>query len=204
VEKGCFRVGIVMNKFTIFKNKQVSDFLISQGYWGHKKKFLNLSLNKHIIGLKSGTAVFNSEHFLESIYRTSLFCFNLIFIGGTLFFINLNDAYKKLTIFFAVRSFQCFYTNKWFGGLITNNLLGNEVPSSFIVSSLNYNNYVLKESFRKLIPTICVEDTDNNFHKTSYSVLANDDKKDSISLFHCTLSDSIVKSLLFKFCKSLN
>jgi len=196
-------MGIVMNKSTLYKDKQVFDFLLSQGYWGHKKKFLNISLNKHILGLKSNTAVFNSEHFLESIHRSSLFCFNLIFAGGTLFFINLNDIYKRLTIFFAVRCLQCFYANRWFGGLITNNLLGNEVPSSFVISSLNCSSYVLKESFRKIIPTISIEDTDNNFHKTSYAVFANDDKKDSIHLFHSVLTNCIIKSLLFKFCKNL-
>lgn len=192
-------MGIAVNKSSSIKNKQAFDFLISQAYWGHKKQFLSSLTKKYVLGLKSNMAVINPEYFIESINRSSLFCFNLVSNGGNILFINLNENYKKLTAFFAVRCGQRFYVNKWFGGLITNNLLGDDSPSALILSNLSYNStYSLKESSRKLIPTISVEDTDNLSHKCFYNVFSNDDIKNSVHLFYSVLSDSIVKSVLFK------
>ena len=196
-------MGVTKNNKMISKEKQISDFLFSQSCWGHKKQYLKHSLNKHVLGLKNNFVVFNSEHFLEYSNRCSFFCFNIINTGGTILFISSDDNYKKLTLFFTLRSFQRFYIDKWFGGLITNNLLGGKVPDIFVVSNLKYDTYVLKEASNKLIPVICIEDSDHPLHKSFYSAFANDDKKNSIHFFYSILTDSIIKSLLVKYANSL-
>ncbi len=196
-------MGVINNKKVISKEKQISDFIFSQSCWGHKKQYLKHSLNKHVLGLKNDFVVFNSEHFLEYSNRCGFFCFNIINAGGTVLFISIDDNYKKLTVFFTLRSSQHFYINKWFGGLITNNLLNNKLPDVFIVSNLKYDSYVLKEASSKLIPVLCIEDSDHPLHKSFYSTFANDDKKDSIHLFYTYLTDSIIKSLLVNHSNNL-
>jgi ribosomal protein S2 len=204
VEKGSTGMGVSKNHKMISKEKQMSDFLFTQSCWGHKKQYLKHSLNKHVLGLKNNFVVFNSEHFLEYSNRCSFFCFNVINTGGTILFISSDDNYKKLTLFFTLRSFQRFYIDKWFGGLITNNLLGGKVPNIFVVSNLKYDTYVLKEASNKLIPVVCIEDSDHPLHKSFYSTFANDDKKNSIHFFYSVLTDSIIKSLLVKYANSLH
>ena len=191
-------MGVINNVKAIHKEHQNSDFLLSQSCWGHKKQYLKQCLNKHILGLKNDFVIFNNEHFLEYSNRCSSFCFNTINLGGTILFVSSNDNYKELTLFFTLRSFQRFYIKKWFGGLITNNLLNCKVPDVFIVSNLKHDSYVLKEASTKLIPVISIEDSDHDLHKSFYSVFANDDKKDSIFLFYNILTNSIIKSLLIK------
>ncbi len=196
-------MGINNNNKLSSRQKQASDFLFLQACWGHKKQYLKHSLNKHILGLKNDFVIFNSEHFLEYSNRCSFFCFNTINTGGTILFISSDDNYKKLTLFYTLRSFQRFYVNKWFGGLVTNNLLGDKIPDVFIVSNLKYDTYVLKEASSKLIPVLCLEDSDHPLHKSFYSAFANDDKKDSIYLFYNLLTDSIIKSLLVVYSSNL-
>jgi ribosomal protein S2 len=203
VEKRSAGMGINNNNKLSSRQKQASDFLFLQACWGHKKQYLKHSLNKHILGLKNDFVIFNSEHFLEYSNRCSFFCFNTINTGGTILFISSDDNYKKLTLFYTLRSFQRFYVNKWFGGLVTNNLLGDKIPDVFIVSNLKYDTYVLKEASSKLIPVLCLEDSDHPLHKSFYSAFANDDKKDSIYLFYNLLTDSIIKSLLVVYSSNL-
>jgi ribosomal protein S2 len=203
MEKRGFRMGIIANKIFIPKEKQISDFLLSQSCWGHKKQYLKHSLNKHVLGLKNDFVIFNSEHFLEYSVRCSFFCFNTINNGGSILFVSSHDDYKRLTLFFTLRSFQRFYIDKWFGGLITNNLLDVKTPDIFVVSNLKYDTYVLKEACKKLIPVISIEDSDHPLNKSFYSAFASDDRKDSIYLFYTILTDSIIKSLLIKYSNSL-
>ena len=196
-------MGVVLKNKIVSKEKQVSDFLLSHSCWGHKKQYLKHALNKHILGLRNDFVVFNGEHFLEYSSRCNFFCFNTINIGGTVLFINSDNNYKKLTLFFALRSLQRFYIDKWFGGLITNNLLHDSAPDILIVSNLGEDTLVLKEASSKLIPVICIEDSDHPLHKSFYSAFANDDKKDSIHLFYVGLTNSILKSSLVKYSNSL-
>lgn len=197
-------MGIINNKKSCFKEKQISDFLFSQSCWGHKKQYLKHSLNKHVLGLKTKFVVFNSEHFLEYSSRCGYFCFNTVYFGGTILFVNSNDNYKRLTLFFTLRSLQRFYVDKWFGGLITNNLLGEKLPDLFVVSNLKHDTYVLKEASRKLTPVVCIEDSDHALHKGFYSVFGNDDSTDSIYFFYNLLTDSIIKSLLLRYSNDLS
>lgn len=196
-------MGITFKNKTAPKEKQISDFLLSHSCWGHKKQYLKHALNKHVLGLRNGFVVFNGEHFLEYLNRCSFFCFNAVNIGGTVLFINFDNNYKKLTLFFALRSLQRFYIDKWLGGLITNNLLRDGAPDILIVSNLSGDNVILKEASSKLIPIICMEDSDHPLHKSFYSAFANDDKKDSIHLFYVALTNSIVKSSLVRYSSSL-
>lgn len=196
-------MGIVKNNKLVLKEKQVSDFLFFQSCWGHKKQYLKHSLNKHILGLKNDFVVFNSEHFLEYSNRCNFLCYNTISVGGSILFVSSDDNYKKLTLFFSIRSSQRFYTNKWIGGLITNNLLDEKIPDIFIVSNLRYDTFVLKEASSRLIPVICLEDSDHPLNKSFYSAFANDDRKDSIYLFYDLLTDTIIKSLLVKYSNNL-
>jgi ribosomal protein S2 len=203
MEKRGFRMGVICKKSFPLNDNQLSDFLFSQSYWGHKKQYLNHSLNKHVLGLKNDFVVFNNQHFLEYSNRCSFFCFNTVYSGGNVFFVSSEDVYKKLTLFFTSRSFQYCYVDKWFGGLITNNLLGGKAPDIFVVSNLKQDTFILKEALNKLVPVICIEDSDHSLHKSFYSSFANDDKKDSIHFFFGIITDSILKSLLFKYSKSL-
>lgn len=196
-------MGITNNEKVFSRQKQASDFLFSQACWGHKKQYLKHSLNKHVLCLKNDFVIFNSEHFLEYSSRCSFFCFDTINTGGSILFISSDDNYKKLTLFYTFRSFQRFYVNKWCGGLVTNNLLGDKTPDIFVVSNLKYDTYVLKEASTKLIPVLCLEDSDHPLHKSFYSAFANDDKKDSIYLFYNILTDSIIKSLLVVYSSNL-
>lgn len=196
-------MGVTNSEKSLSRQKQISDFLLLQACWGHKKQYLKHSLNKHVVGLKNDFVIFNSEHFLEYSSRCSFFCFNTINAGGNILFISSDDNYKKITLFFTFRSFQRFYINKWFGGLVTNNLLGEKIPDVLIVSNLRHDTYVLKEASSKLIPVLCLEDSDHPLHKSFYSAFANDDKKDSIYLFYSLLTDSIIKSLLVVYSTSL-
>ena len=196
-------MGIVKNNKLVLKEKQVSDFLLLQSCWGHKKQYLKHSLNKHILGLKNDFVVFNSEHFLEYSNRCNFLCYNTISVGGSILFVSSDDNYKKLTLFFTIRSSQRFYTNKWIGGLITNNLLDEKIPDIFIVSNLKHDTFVLKEASSRLIPVVCLEDSDHPLNKSFYSAFANDDRKDSIYLFYNLLTDVIIKSLLVKYSNSL-
>jgi len=196
-------MGIIPKNKILTKEKQISDFLSSHSCWGHKKQYLKHTSNKHVLGLRNSFVIFNGEHFLEYSNRCSFFCFNTINIGGSIVFINSNVNYKKLTLFFACRSLQRFYVDKWLGGLITNNLFYGDVPDILIVSNLNRDTLVLKEASSKLIPVVCIEDSDHPLHKSFYSVFANDDKKDSIHFFYGSLSNSIIKSFLVKHSHSL-
>ena len=196
-------MGIINNKKIVFRQKQISDFLFLQACWGHKKQYLKHSLNKHVLGLKNDFVIFNSEHFLEYFNRCSFFCFDTIYAGGSILFVSSDDNYKRLTLFFTVRSFQRFYIDKWSGGLVTNNLLEGKIPDVFIVSNLKYDTYLLKEASNRLTPVLCVEDSDHPVHKSFYSIFANDDKKDSIYLFYSLLTDSIIKSLLASYSSNL-
>jgi ribosomal protein S2 len=154
--------------------------------------------------LRNDFVVFNGEHFLEYLNRCCFFCFNTINIGGTILFINSDNNYKKLTLFFSLRSLQRFYIDKWLGGLLTNNLFNNSVPDILIVSNLSQDTLILKEASSKLIPIICMEDSDHSLHKCFYSAFANDDKKDSIHLFYAALTNSMLKSFLLKYSNSLH
>lgn len=203
MEKRGFRVGITKNKQAMYRKHEHSDFLLSQSCWGHKRQYLKHSVNKHILGLKNDFVIFNNEHFLEYSNRCSFFCSNTIRSGGTILFVSLNNNYKTLTLFFTLRSFQRFYINKWFGGLLTNNMLHGKVPDVFIFSNLRRDTYVLKETSAKLIPVVSIEDSDHFLHKSFYSAFANDDKKDSISLFYNLLTNSIIKSLLIRYSNNL-
>lgn len=196
-------MGVAFKKSFSFNENQASDFLFSQSYWGHKKRYLNHSLNKHVLGLKNDFIVFNNQHSLEYSSRCGLFCFNTVYNGGNVFFVSSEDVYKKLTLFFSSRSFQYCYADKWFGGLITNNLLDGKTPDIFVVSNLKHDTFILKEALNKLIPVVCIEDSDHFLHKSFYSSFANDDKKDSIHFFFCIITDSIIKSLLFRYSKTL-
>ena len=77
-------------------------------------------------------------------------------------------------------------------------------PDIIIASNLKRDTYVLKESSCKLIPIVCIEDSDHALNKSFHSFFANDDKKHSIHLFYKTLTDSMIKSLLFKHSKDLS
>ena len=204
MEERCFRMGIIAKNPSSFKQNQVSDFLFSQSFWGHSKQYFNYSLNKHVLGLKNNFIVFNSEHFLEYSNRCGFFCFNTVYNGGKFLFVSSEENYKKLTFFFTVRSFQRFYVDKWVGGLITNNLFDDYVPDVIITSNLKRDTYILKESSCKLIPIVCIEDSDHVLNKSFYSSFANDDKKHSVHLFYKTLTDSMIKSLLFKYSKDMS
>lgn len=196
-------MGITKSNKLVLKEKQVSDFLFLQSCWGHKKQYLKHSLNKHILGLKNEFVVFNGEHFVEYSNRCSFLCFNTINAGGSILFISSEDKYRNLTLFFTCRSFQRFYTSKWIGGLVTNNLLDEKIPDVFVASNLKHDTYVLKEAQSRLIPVICLEDSDHPLNKSFYSAFANDDRRDSIYLFYTILTDVIVKSLLAKYSNKL-
>jgi ribosomal protein S2 len=204
MEKRSFGMGIIKDNKLILKKNQTSDFLFFQSCWGHKKEYLKHSLNKHILGLKNDFVVFNSEHFVEYSNRCSFLCFNTINVGGSILFVSSDDNYKALTFFFTTRSFQRLYTNKWIGGLITNNLLDEKLPDIFIVSNLKDDTFVLKEASSRLIPVICLEDSDHPLNKSFYSAFANDDRKDSIYFFYSLLTNTIIKSLLVKYSNSLH
>ena len=180
-------------------NLSCSSFLKAQGHWGHKKERLNHSFNIHLLGLKSNSAVFNPEHFIEYCKRSSIFCSKTILNRGTIFFINSDDEYRKIVIFFGSRSLQPINCDKWIGGFLTNNFFKN--PCVLVTPNLDKNIYILKEASRKLIPVISIEDTDHNLNKPFYSILGNDDSKQSVSYFYNILSDYIIKSSLYNHCK---
>jgi ribosomal protein S2 len=190
-----------VNNLTTHIKLTSKGFLDAQGHWGHKKERLNHSSNIHVLGFKNDFTIINPEHFLEYSKRCNIFCSKTILNGGNIFFINSNDEYKKLIIYFGSRSLQPIHYNKWFGGLLTNNFFKN--PCVFVMSNVSKNSFILKEASKKLIPVISIEDSDYSFNKAFYSVLGNDDSKQSLSFFYSNLTNHIIKSLLYNHCKSL-
>ena len=145
--------------------------------------------------------MFNSAHFVEYSRRCSVFCSNIVLDNGNILFINFGAEYKKLTVFFASRSLQTVYANKWVGGSITNNFL--KKPSVIVTHNIPKDSFILKEASKRFIPIITLEDSDYCLNKSFYSSFANDNNKDSICYFYSILSDSIIKSLLLAYAKTL-
>ena len=199
MEKRCFRMGVKLN---LFRNTKITkfSFIETQSVWGHNKRTLNHSLNLHVLGLKHDFVFLNPEHSVEYLKRCSFFCYNTMLSGGSIFFINSNDVFNKLTVYFGSRCLQPVYLHKWVGGLITNYFLKN--PCVFVVLSLNKDSNVLKEASKKFIPVIAIEDSNHFKDKSFYSLHGNDDNKNSIHHFYVFLTDSILRSLLYKHSKS--
>jgi ribosomal protein S2 len=193
-------MGVVTKSTSSSKNLS-KGFLASQSHWGHSKQILNHSLSAHIIGTKHNFVVFNSAHFVEYSRRCSVFCSNIVLDNGNILFINFGAEYKKLTVFFASRSLQTVYANKWVGGSITNNFL--KKPSVIVTHNIPKDSFILKEASKRFIPIIILEDSDYCLNKSFYSSFANDNNKDSICYFYSILSDSIIKSLLLAYAKTL-
>jgi ribosomal protein S2 len=193
-------MGVVTKSTSSSKNLS-KGFLASQSHWGHSKQILNHSLSAHIIGTKHNFVVFNSAHFVEYSRRCSVFCSNIVLDNGNILFINFGAEYKKLTVFFASRSLQTVYANKWVGGSITNNFL--KKPSVIVTHNIPKDSFILKEASKRFIPIITLEDSDYCLNKSFYSSFANDNNKDSICYFYSILSDSIIKSLLLAYAKTL-
>ena len=193
-------MGVVTKSTSSSKNLS-KGFLASQSHWGHSKQILNHSLSAHIIGTKHNFVVFNSAHFVEYSRRCSVFCSNIVLDNGNILFINFGAEYKKLTVFFASRSLQTVYANKWVGGSITNNFL--KKPSLIVTHNIPKDSFILKEASKRFIPIITLEDSDYCLNKSFYSSFANDNNKDSICYFYSILSDSIIKSLLLAYAKTL-
>jgi len=193
-------MGVVIKSTSSSKNLS-KGFLASQSHWGHSKQILNHSLSAHIIGTKHNFVVFNSAHFVEYSRRCSVFCSNIVLDNGNILFINFGAEYKKLTVFFASRSLQTVYANKWVGGSITNNFL--KKPSVIVTHNIPKDSFILKEASKRFIPIITLEDSDYCLNKSFYSSFANDNNKDSICYFYSILSDSIIKSLLLAYAKTL-
>jgi len=193
-------MGVVTKSTSSSKNLS-KGFLASQSHWGHGKQILNHSLSAHIIGTKHNFVVFNSAHFVEYSRRCSVFCSNIVLDNGNILFINFGAEYKKLTVFFASRSLQTVYANKWVGGSITNNFL--KKPSVIVTHNIPKDSFILKEASKRFIPIITLEDSDYCLNKSFYSSFANDNNKDSICYFYSILSDSIIKSLLLAYAKTL-
>jgi ribosomal protein S2 len=191
----------VVTKSTPSSKNLSKGFLASQSHWGHSKQILNHSLSAHIIGTKHNFVVFNSAHFVEYSRRCSVFCSNIVLDNGNILFINFGAEYKKLTVFFASRSLQTVYANKWVGGSITNNFL--KKPSVIVTHNIPKDSFILKEASKRFIPIITLEDSDYCLNKSFYSSFANDNNKDSICYFYSILSDSIIKSLLLAYAKTL-
>jgi ribosomal protein S2 len=191
----------VVTKSTPSSKNLSNGFLASQSHWGHSKQILNHSLSAHIIGTKHNFVVFNSAHFVEYSRRCSVFCSNIVLDNGNILFINFGAEYKKLTVFFASRSLQTVYANKWVGGSITNNFL--KKPSVIVTHNIPKDSFILKEASKRFIPIITLEDSDYCLNKSFYSSFANDNNKDSICYFYSILSDSIIKSLLLAYAKTL-
>ena len=61
---------------------------------------------------------------------------------------------------------------------------------------------MLKEASKKFIPVIAIEDSNHFKDKSFYSLHGNDDNKNSIHHFYVFLTDSILRSLLYKHSKS--
>ena len=193
-------MGVVTKSTSSSKNLS-KGFLASQSHWGHSKQILNHSLSAHIIGTKHNFVVFNSAHFVEYSRRCSVFCSNIVLDNGNILFINFGAEYKKLTVFFASRSLQTVYANKWVGGSITNDFL--KKPSVIVTHNIPKDSFILKEASKRFIPIITLEDSDYCLNKSFYSSFANDNNKDSICYFYSILSDSIIKSLLLAYAKTL-
>ena len=191
-------------KLNLFKNTNITKFsyIETQSVCGHDKRTLNHSLNLHVLGLKHNFVFFNPEHSIEYLKRSSYFCYNTILSGGSILFINSNDVFNKLTLYFGSRCLQPVFLRKWVGGLLTNYFLKN--PCVFIALSLNKVSGVLKEASKKFIPVITIEDSNYSIDKSFYSLYGNDDNKNSIYHFYVFLTDSILRSLLYKYSKSVS
>jgi len=193
-------MGVIIKPSVSSKNLS-KGFLASQSHWGHSNQILNHSLSAHIIGTKHNFVVFNPAHFIEYSKRCSIFCSNIVLDNGNILFINFGSEYKKLTVFFASRSLQTSYANKWVGGSITNNFF--KKPSLIITHSIPKDSFILKEASKRFIPIITLEDSDYCLNKSFYSSFGNDNNKNSICYFYSILSDSIIKSLLLAYAKTL-
>lgn len=186
-------MGVKSKNFASTKNL-TKGFLASQSHWGHYKQILSNNLRSHIIGTKHGFVIFNTSHFAEYSRRCSVFCSESVLNKGNILFVNFGGEYKKLTVFFGLRSLQSIHADKWVGGSITNNFL--KKPTVIITHNMPKDSFILKEASKKLIPIITIEDSDYKLHKSFYSLHGNDDNKNSICYFYSVLTDSIIKSLL--------
>lgn len=183
------------------KNLTKLDFLTTQGYWGHQKNRSNGKLNKYFLGSRNDFTVFNPECSIEYSKRSILFCSKATSKGGNLIFVSSDDTYKELVIFFGCRSLQLVHYDKWSGGFLTNNPI--DKPYVLIISTTSKNASILKEASRKLIPVICVEDSDYSLDKPIYSILGNDGSKQFFHSFYSILTNNVLKSLMHKHCINL-
>jgi len=177
----------------------VITFIGIQGHWGHKKEKSLQCLNNLFLGTRNNFNVFNSENSLQYFKRLSLFCFNIIVLGGNVLFVNTSNYFEKITLFLGLRSLEYIKINNWVNGCLINQLY--KKPSILFISSTHNNMYILKEASKKSIPVISIQDSDINVDKISYSLLGNDDSKETFTEYSRILSDVIIKAKLFKQCK---
>lgn len=178
-------------------NLTTANFLNVQFFWGHKKMFFNNLSNYYLIGIKNNNLIFNLEYSKEFIKRMLLFCLESIFKNNNILFICY--PFIKLILFFAARCMQFVNYDNWISGLLTNNIFKN--PNILIFANKLKNIFILKESFRVLLPFICFEDSNYFLNKSLYPLFINDDSKESLSNICLILTNNIIKFKLFNYCK---
>jgi len=200
-------MGITRNKFYCSNNLNSSNFLSIQSLWGYEKDKLNNVLNSYVLGFKNDLAIFKLDFSLEYLVRCSIFCSNLVFNRTIILFLIpvicdtiYDNSLKELILFFSLRSLQPFvFIDK------VNCFLNNIVVKKSCVLLTCGNKYDLfvRNSLANLIPFVYIEDIYFQFNKGPYSVVGNSNCIDYTFFWYIFFSNSILKSMLLSYCRSL-
>lgn len=199
-------MGIKRTKFYYLKRLNSFDFMVSQGFWKQKKDTLNNVFNRYLLGLKCGFMFFRSDLFLEYISRCAIFCFNLILEKTSILFLipyvsndEIEIAYelKELILYFCLRSLQPYYFREDIRKLLVNKYVKN--TCFILLFYTDVYNFFIKEALNRLIPIICLEDSNDVLKRGFYSILGNSYSVYFLSLCYKNISNSIIKAMLLSY-----
>nr|YP_009577945.1 ribosomal protein S2 [Guillardia theta]QBJ06314.1 ribosomal protein S2 [Guillardia theta] len=206
MEKRRFRMGVNNNGFYTKINTSLKPklFIETQLCWGHKKSALNPAINNHILGFVNDFSVFNIEHSTEYLRRSILFCCKAIISEekNNFVFLSPRGDYRKMMFYFACRSLQTIYYDKWIHGFLTKNYIKSSL--GLITPKIDKN--LVSEIYKQPTPLICIEDSNYKVNRAPYSFFGNDDSRKSVFQFYKVLTSSLIKSFLYSYylkCKTI-
>jgi hypothetical protein len=207
-------MGVNKNKLYFLKKFSSIDFIVTQGFWGHKKDKCNNILNSHILGFINDCTVFKSDFFLEYLSRYFIFCADIIANKGNVIFIlpfiyddiviTPNFSTKEFIIYFCLRSLQPFYSYQEVNFKLLN-YTGKKRSFIFIIPHVAEVKEIifLKQLLSRSMPFIHIEDSNFNLDRGIHFIAGNNNSIQYIFFCYRILSYSILRSMFLSYCKNL-
>ncbi|YP_001874780.1 ribosomal protein S2 (mitochondrion) [Hemiselmis andersenii] len=181
-------------------NKQVKiDFFKTLSFWGQKSNLLKTHVGLHLLGKRDGFGIINVEHYVEMLKQAVRFSHKIHEVQGKILFVNnpIDSKFDGLIKTLALKIDEPYFLGKWVSGTLTKKVKLDY--KAIIVLNPKKSVFLIKETKKIGLPTICLGDSDSDIFDIMYPILCNNSKGDSILFCLILLSNAILEEKLYCF-----